>query len=65
MAAIPGRRTEDTMTRWAILAIPALCLSALVACGSSPGFDTFVNASASGVVFIQWQGGSGTPSRAR
>jgi hypothetical protein len=59
MAAIPGRRTEDTMTRWAILAIPALCLSALTACGSSPGPGTFMSATASGVVFIQWQTGPG------
>src|SRR6516165_4410218 len=59
MAAIPGRRTEDTMTRWAIIAISALCLSALAACGSSPGSDTFMNAVASGVVFIQWQTGPG------
>jgi hypothetical protein len=57
MAATPGRRTEDTMTRWAILAIPALCLPALAACGSPPGSDTFMSATASEVVFIQWQTG--------
>jgi len=47
------------MTRWALLAIPALCLSALAACGSSPGPAAFLNATASEVLFLQWQPGSG------
>jgi hypothetical protein len=47
------------MTRWAILAFPALCLSAIAACGSSPGSGTFISATANEVVFTQWQTGSG------
>jgi len=43
----------------AILAIPFLCLPVLAACGSSPGPATFLNATSSEVVFIQWQNQTG------